>query len=230
MKKLSRRGGFSLVELLTVIAIIAILAAIIFPVMGMVRERARQSQCMSNMKQISMALGLFKQDMRRYPQALVPVVAGQPFDTARSDAGLLSSEYVKGGFSVFRCPSSKETDKAAVVTQNRFPGGQVYRFNSYEGIVDFNGNYDQHYCVSWAENKDAVDDLPSDGRTVDQDYERQLKFRNPPDDTVVTWCSWHEVRDGGPIRGKSLVLFLGGDVVPMDAAKVNSSRWRVKQE
>ena len=76
MKTLSRRSGFSLVELLTVIAIIAILAAIIFPVMSLVKDRARHNQCMSNIKQIGMALGLFKTDKRCFRRCLVPCGRG----------------------------------------------------------------------------------------------------------------------------------------------------------
>ena len=49
------RRGFTLIELLVVIAIIAILAAILFPVFAKAREKARQSSCQSNLKQIALA-------------------------------------------------------------------------------------------------------------------------------------------------------------------------------
>src|SRR5690349_3905542 len=56
------RRGFTLIELLVVIAIIAILAAILFPVFAQAREKARQSSCLSNMKQIGSALLMYVQD------------------------------------------------------------------------------------------------------------------------------------------------------------------------
>jgi len=55
-------NAFTLVELLVVIAIIAILAAILFPVFAQVREKARQSSCISNEKQILLAINMYTQD------------------------------------------------------------------------------------------------------------------------------------------------------------------------
>ena len=54
-----RRRGFTLIELLVVIAIIAILAAILFPVFAQARERARQTACLSNLRQVGLGLQLY---------------------------------------------------------------------------------------------------------------------------------------------------------------------------
>src|SRR5580700_7347336 len=64
-KQLPRQGrqkAFTLIELLVVIAIIAILAAILFPVFAQAREKARQTACLSNMKQIILGEIQYEQD------------------------------------------------------------------------------------------------------------------------------------------------------------------------
>jgi prepilin-type N-terminal cleavage/methylation domain-containing protein/prepilin-type processing-associated H-X9-DG protein len=62
----SARRAFTLIELLTVIAIIGVLAAILIPTIGKVRESARTSQCLSNQRQIALAFGLYAGENKGY--------------------------------------------------------------------------------------------------------------------------------------------------------------------
>lgn len=64
--------GFTLIELLVVIAIIAILAAILFPVFARAREKARETSCLSNTKQLGLALMQYVQDYdETYPDSSI---------------------------------------------------------------------------------------------------------------------------------------------------------------
>ena len=66
-----RHRGFTLIELLVVIAIIAILAAILFPVFAKARDKARQSVCLSNMKQLGLSMLMYAEDYdETFPQVV----------------------------------------------------------------------------------------------------------------------------------------------------------------
>ena len=99
-----KRGGFTLIELLVVIAIIAILAAILFPVFARAREKARQTSCLSNLKQFGTALQMYSQD---YDEVTPPHNDGE--DMAADNPGrfiIRLMPYVKNE-QLLGCPSDR---------------------------------------------------------------------------------------------------------------------------
>jgi prepilin-type N-terminal cleavage/methylation domain-containing protein len=107
-----RRRGFTLIELLVVIAIIAILAAILFPVFAKAREKARQSACISNLKQIGLAFAQYMTDYDECTPYWTDDAAGnQPnfrFDCEKSWGSDLMP-YIRN-YGIFQCPSGYIAD------------------------------------------------------------------------------------------------------------------------
>jgi len=74
------KRGFTLIELLVVIAIIAILAAILFPVFARAREKARQTSCLSNLKQLTLGILMYAQDYdETMPYSVIGAMGGQMY-------------------------------------------------------------------------------------------------------------------------------------------------------
>lgn len=92
----SKNRAFTLIELLVIIAIIALLAAILFPVFARVRENARRSSCQSNLKQIGLGLMQYVQD---YDERMPNWAFGS------NGWQVLAQPYIKST-QVFQCPSN----------------------------------------------------------------------------------------------------------------------------
>jgi prepilin-type N-terminal cleavage/methylation domain-containing protein len=217
--------GFTLMELLTVIAIIAILAGLLFPVLARAQRGARQTQCMSNMKSIIQAARMYKEDWRVYPDALYGY--GRDLD-GNGEPDLIETrlypEYINDE-KIFNCPLAPlnlgngrmwvyaTTPISAVDPSRLYPA-----FASYD--VEFRPNRDAgppavgqlRYTRKWT---------PSD-MTGLGDFPRQLIYKNPPDSTVVTWCLYHaEFGPDGPQQGAMAVVgFLSGRVQAIPADQV----------
>ncbi len=100
--------GFTLIELLVVIAIIAILAAILFPVFARAREKARQTSCLSNVKQVTLATMMYAQD---YDERLPITTFWYPGEGAtRATWKFAIGPYAKND-QIFLCPSVKDHTK-----------------------------------------------------------------------------------------------------------------------
>lgn len=97
------RRGFTLIELLVVIAIIAILAAILFPVFAKAREKARQTSCLSNCRQISTAALSYIQD---YDECFPGDYVDRPTGVYQYPFSRVLVPYCKNG-QIFQCPSRK---------------------------------------------------------------------------------------------------------------------------
>ena len=108
-----RKSGFTLIELLVVIAIIAILAAILFPVFAKAREKARQTACLSNLKELALATLMYVQD---YDECLPTGNFQNQYPGDLNDGGQFPGgthwpclqPYIKNT-QIMRCPSGDAT-------------------------------------------------------------------------------------------------------------------------
>ena len=151
------KKGFTLIELLVVIAIIAILAAILFPVFAQAREKARQTQCLSNVKQTMTAILMYCDDNDGYT---LPQWTGIPHPKGGSYSTITILEpYVKN-YNIFYCPSSPFKKPA---NKDEF----------WAGNYGVNG-----WVVSWGLNWDGTNAIPYGSV-------RSLQGLNKPSETFI---------------------------------------------
>lgn len=125
-----KHTAFTLIELLVVIAIIAILAAILFPVFAQAREKARQTVCTSNLKQIATGMLMYAQDYDENcaPPYLGPLDERDPINDPMTWDRLIGP-YLKN-VQIYTCPS----DAYSTVIQTREgPRRRSYTMPGYLG-------------------------------------------------------------------------------------------------
>lgn len=107
------RCGFTLVELLVVIAVIALLAALLFPAFAQARAKARQTVCVSNLRQMGLAVEQYASDHddTLMPGALLPAPDANGNPQYVGWAGLCNTYARAPG--IFRCPASAAPDAAS---------------------------------------------------------------------------------------------------------------------
>jgi prepilin-type N-terminal cleavage/methylation domain-containing protein/prepilin-type processing-associated H-X9-DG protein len=184
------RHGFTLIELLVVIAIIAILAAILFPVFAQAREKARQSTCVSNLKQIGLAFQQYATDydgllMDGNWAAGIADVSGWPANPAtaideKNGWAAYLMPYCKNR-GIFDCPSS--IDQIHQQNINELDGNYCWNEEAGDDNGDALDNLGQGFPANIIlamdggdraiENKNSLqemmlDDLDSDKRDSEQ--------------------------------------------------------------
>lgn len=126
-----KRKGFTLIELLVVIAIIAILAAILFPVFAQARKRAKQTTCVSYLKQIGIGFQMYIQaNNDKYPD---PENVDFKTWTFPAIPTSLLYTYTKNE-GIFWCPLTDPNTKAFIQktdTKNKLIGQSSYQYGSW---------------------------------------------------------------------------------------------------
>ena len=105
-----RRAGFTLVELLVVIAIVGVLLGLLLPAVQAARESARRTQCISNLKQIGIALTRYldqQGDRGKFPEAAI-LTSVKPFeedDKSTWPLHKILADYGENNNEIYHCPS-----------------------------------------------------------------------------------------------------------------------------
>ena len=151
----SQHAGFTLIELLVVIAIIAILAAILFPVFAQARAKARQASCLSNEKQITLAILQYVQD---YDETL-PLLY-QP-NTSNDPTGFMYplgyrtlswqnavQPYTKN-WQIFVCPDSGMSKSDPKTSLDPFSNYAIIANSNAQNITAYVDYYYTPNAVAW---------------------------------------------------------------------------------
>lgn len=246
---MQKKPGFTLIELLVVIAIIAILAAILFPVFAQAREKARQTSCTSNLKQIGLAFKMYVQDYdERWPAAR-PVgdptsVGGLGNNTSAGQTGAAGRDFQWGGWiSNGLIPYTK--NQGIYMCPSRNANG----FNdpwSNQGTATGNGREQFSYAYNYQGMQYGVPSIPNPSVYVNTGR-KESEISEPTGGIIMTdsgtgwWDCWFEdtgcgwrVRDWAWHKaksdkltewhaGKNDFLFADGHV---KAASWDSFKWQ----
>ena len=144
----SENRGFTLVELLAVIAILAVVAALLFPVLHSVKGKARETACASNLHQMSLAMEMYLQDYDEvFPVSYVASRTG-PYHSWRQ----LIGPYVRNT-DIFMCPAAEHRGpKAEELPPERRHGYALNAWLSPPDLRAIGGGWGQPVALATVAN------------------------------------------------------------------------------
>lgn len=201
------RHAFTLIELLTVIAIIGILAAIIIPVTTRVRESAKQASCLTNMRQIGVANALYTADNKGQLNWQGDNQLENKWGTHIQPYMVTNTPSAKDNY--FTCPSRYKTDSSGNVAL-----GTDYSMNAETCVSSGSGADIKYSGVNISKYGDLLSkkvyllDSQSGGVTKTNAFYRLPAGRDPVTDMSGGYLTWRH-------SGKCNLLFLDGHVATL---------------
>ena len=222
-----KRRAFTLIELLVVIGIVSLLVSLLFPVFATARARARQTVCVSNLRQIGLAMGLYAQDADElYPYGADPIDKRTPlWDGTKSQTPVAAMPllqdvlhpYTASG-QLWHCPSDTGYD---VVDSNNAvgPDGPLWLDARPSAFEAFGTSY--YYRTSLALNHTTY------GNFVLYDPVPPYAARGPSEVSVLFDQNgfWHGLNLSNDLKGYT-VLMADGHVSALSVSRFTSG-WRL---
>jgi len=169
-----RIRGFTLIELLVVIAIIAILAGLLLPTLGRAKEGSRRSHCISNLRQIGLAIQMYRDDNRDRPPLYLANPRQYTFGYPGGNTEYLEQKSYLGSTNSLVCLSDRTKGNIPIDLGWEYFGGQ-------DG-----GKATNSFTTSYAYHMGPYQQTNPDGKRWLADQITRWKSR-----FIVAACPWH---------------------------------------